>query len=185
MPVMGYPIVKSMISWFYFPDSLLWFSSPIPNTTFNKSVLLLMNVFKLLDELQKCRPWSDAAFCGVWSGSIMFAQDSFRIHRVSAVVWSNRIPSEIFLDPPLTSVETLQLWSWPRWLSWLRRLTGDQEVAGSTPAKVGNILSWRLIMKYFSLPLIQEGQLSVSGERVCTILVNRLGLSLPSKRVVR
>ena len=30
-----------------------------------------------------------------------------------------------------------------------------------------------------SLPLIQEGQLSVSGERMCT------GLSLPSKRVVR
>ena len=28
-------------------------------------------------------------------------------------------------------------------------LTGDQEVAGSIPAKVGNILSWRLIMKYF------------------------------------
>ena len=26
----------------------------------------------------------------------------------------------------------------------------------------------------FSLPLIQEGQLSVSGERMCTILVNRL-----------
>ena len=25
----------------------------------------------------------------------------------------------------------------------------------------------------FSLPLIQEGQLSVSGERMCTILVNR------------
>ena len=33
------------------------------------------------------------------------------------------------------------------------------------------------------LPLIQEGQLSVSGERMCTILVR--GLSLPSKRVVR
>ena len=29
------------------------------------------------------------------------------------------------------------------------RLTGDQEVAGSIPAEVGNILSWRLIMKYF------------------------------------
>ena len=28
------------------------------------------------------------------------------------------------------------------------RLTGDQEVAGSTPAGSGNILSWRLIMKY-------------------------------------
>ena len=35
------------------------------------------------------------------------------------------------------------------WLSWMRRLTGDQEVAGSTPAEVGNILSWRLIVKYF------------------------------------
>ena len=56
--------------------------------------------------------------------------------------------------------------------------TGDQEVAGSTPAKVSSILSWRLIMKYFlvilSLPLIQEGQLSVSGKRMCTILVKRL-----------
>ena len=29
------------------------------------------------------------------------------------------------------------------------RPTGDQEVAGSTPAEVGNILSWRLVMKYF------------------------------------
>ena len=37
----------------------------------------------------------------------------------------------------------------PCWLSWMRRPTGDQEVAGSTPAEVGNILSWRLIMKYF------------------------------------
>ena len=37
----------------------------------------------------------------------------------------------------------------PRGLSWMRRPTGDQEVAGSTPAEVGNILSWRLIMKYF------------------------------------
>ena len=29
------------------------------------------------------------------------------------------------------------------------RPTEDQEFAGSTPAEVGNILSWRLIMKYF------------------------------------
>ena len=28
-------------------------------------------------------------------------------------------------------------------------LTGDQEVIGSIPAKSGNILSWRWIMKYF------------------------------------
>ena len=36
-----------------------------------------------------------------------------------------------------------------------------------------------------SLPLIQEKQLSVSGERMCTILVNLLEDSLPSKSVVR
>ena len=29
--------------------------------------------------------------------------------------------------------------------------TGDQEVARSTPAEIGDILSWRLIMKYFLL----------------------------------
>ena len=29
------------------------------------------------------------------------------------------------------------------------RPTGDKGVAGSTPAEVGNIRSWRLIMKYF------------------------------------
>ena len=37
----------------------------------------------------------------------------------------------------------------PGGCSWMRRPTGDQEVAGSIPAEVGNILSWRLIMKYF------------------------------------
>ena len=37
----------------------------------------------------------------------------------------------------------------PRWLSWMRRLTVDHEVVGSTPTEVGNILSWRLIVKYF------------------------------------
>ena len=66
----------------------------------------------------------------------------------------------------------------PRWLSWMRRPTGDQEVAGSTPAEVGNIFSWIdhdiFSAVILSLPLIQEGKLSVSGERMCTILVNRL-----------
>ena len=61
----------------------------------------------------------------------------------------------------------------------MRRPTGDQEVAGSTPAEVGNILISEIGHEIFStvilsLPLIQEGQLSVSGERMCTILVNRL-----------
>ena len=29
----------------------------------------------------------------------------------------------------------------PRWLSWMRRPTEDQEVVGSTPAEVGNNFS--------------------------------------------
>ena len=76
----------------------------------------------------------------------------------------------------------------PRWLSWMRRPTGDQEVAGSTPppppppppppqsrqhsfVEIDHEIFSTVIL---SLPLIQEGQLSVSGERMCTILVNRL-----------
>ena len=52
----------------------------------------------------------------------------------------------------------------PRWLSWMRRPTGDQEVAGSAPAKVGEIDHEIFSTVILSLPLIQEGQLSVSGE---------------------
>ena len=55
--------------------------------------------------------------------------------------------------------------------------TGDQEVAGSTPAGSATfveIWSWNIFTVILSLPLIQEGQLSVSGERKCTILVNHL-----------
>ena len=68
------------------------------------------------------------------------------------------------------------------------RLTGDEEVAGSIPG-FGNILSWRLIMKYFlgSFSAFADArrQLSVTGERLCTVLVNCLeGLSLPRKRVI-
>ena len=54
------------------------------------------------------------------------------------------------------------------------RSTGDQEVVGSTP------LSWQhsfveIDHEIFSTVIpLQEGQLLVSGERVCTILVNRL-----------
>ena len=56
--------------------------------------------------------------------------------------------------------------------------------------RVGSILSLRFDHEIFStgtrsLPLIQEGQLSVSGERMCTILVNRLEDCLPSKSVVK
>ena len=58
-------------------------------------------------------------------------------------------------------------------------LTGDQEIAGSTPARSATFFLWRfdheiLSTVFLSLPLIQEGQLSVCDERMCTILVNRL-----------
>ena len=67
----------------------------------------------------------------------------------------------------------------PRWLSWMRRQTGDQEVAGSTPRQGWQHSFVEIDHEIFStvilsLPLIQEGRLSVSGERMCTILVNRL-----------
>ena len=61
----------------------------------------------------------------------------------------------------------------------MRRPTGDQEVAGSTPCRGQQHSFVEIDREIFStvilsLPLIQEGQLSVSGERMCTILVNRL-----------
>ena len=67
----------------------------------------------------------------------------------------------------------------PRWLVWMRRQTGDQEVAGSTPRQGWQHSFVEIDHEIFStvilsLPLIQEGQLSVSGERMCTMLVNRL-----------
>ena len=58
------------------------------------------------------------------------------------------------------------------------RPNGDQEVAVRPPpgrqhsfVEIDNEIFSTVIL---SLPLIQEGQLSVSGERMCTILVNRL-----------
>ena len=55
-----------------------------------------------------------------------------------------------YLANILYPIYLTQYWdSWPQWLSWMHRPTGDQEVAGSTSTEVGNILSWRLIMKYF------------------------------------
>ena len=56
--------------------------------------------------------------------------------------------------------------------------TGDQEVVGLTPQgrqhpfmEIDHEIFSAVIL---SLPLIQEGQLSVSGEGMCTILVNHL-----------
>ena len=57
--------------------------------------------------------------------------------------------------------------------------TDDQEVAGSTPIRSATFLSWRFDYKIFStvilsLPLIQGDHLLISGERMCTLLVNCL-----------
>ena len=58
------------------------------------------------------------------------------------------------------------------------RPTGDQEIVGSTPTgsatffrEIDHEIFFTVIL---SLPLIQAEQLSVSGKRMCTILVNRL-----------
>ena len=51
------------------------------------------------------------------------------------------------------------------------RPIGDQEVAGLTPTRSATFIYEDLIMK---LALIQEWHLSVSGERMCKILVNCL-----------
>ena len=49
------------------------------------------------------------------------------------------------------------------------RLTGDQEVTGQQHSFL------EIDHEIFSLPsAVQEGHLSVSGKRMCTILVNRL-----------
>ena len=59
-------------------------------------------------------------------------------------------------------------------------LTGDQEVASRLDPRRGRQHSFVEIDReifstvILSLLLIQEGQLSVSGERMCTILVNCL-----------
>ena len=68
-----------------------------------------------------------------------------RFHRYSCFMW--RVCFTKLIKANFYTVTTG--YSQPRWLSWMRRPTGDQEVAGSTPVDVGNILSWRLIMKYF------------------------------------
>ena len=55
------------------------------------------------------------------------------------------------------------------------RPTGDQEVAGSTPACQQHSFVEIEYDYGHSLQLVQEGQLTVSGERMCTIPVNRFG----------
>ena len=63
------------------------------------------------------------------------------------------------------------------------RLTGDQEVMGLIPARSGNIFLMEIEHEIFSMGilsflLIQEEQMSVSGQRRCTSTGLRR-LSLP------
>ena len=56
-------------------------------------------------------------------------------------------------------------------------IRSDQEVAGSTSAGSATFfadISYLFSTDIFSIPLLQEGQLSVSDERMCTILVHHL-----------
>ena len=58
---------------------------------FNKSILLLVNVYKTAGWVAKhCRPWLDAAFwCLIWFYTVCSGL-SVRIRRVSMVIWLNR-----------------------------------------------------------------------------------------------
>ena len=60
------------------------------------------------------------------------------------------------------------------------RPIGNQEVGGSTPARSATLRFHDEIFStvILSLPLIQERQLSTSGERMCTVLVNCLEATL-------
>ena len=68
-----------------------------------------------------------------------------------------------YSNETLTCIEELHLFCRPRWLRWMRRPTGDQEVVGSTPAEVGNILSWSWNIFYgHSLPSADSRRAVVS-----------------------
>ena len=59
------------------------------------------------------------------------------------------------------------------------RPTVDQEVAGPTPAEVGNILSWRFIMKYFLRSFspfrwFKQGSSQFMMKKCAQVLVTRL-----------
>ena len=66
----------------------------------------------------------------------------------------------------------------PRWLSWMRvRLVIRRSRVRLTPGRQHSFMeiwSQNTFYGHSLLPLIQEGQLSVSGGRMCTILVHLL-----------
>ena len=67
---------------------------------------------------------------------------------LSVAIWVISIYS-IWLGLSTPILRVIMITCQPQWLSWMRCPSGDQEIMGLTPAEVGNILSWRLITKYF------------------------------------
>ena len=122
-------------------------------TTTKKSISLPCAQRVLLKRLNSCRK------------KVLFSPEN----TTSVIDFSQRI---------LTVLLYLFFPEWPQWLSWMRRLSGDQEVAGNprrgwqhSVMEIDHEIFSKVIL---SLLLIQEGRLSVSGERMCTILVNCL-----------
>ena len=85
--------------------------------------------------------------------------------------------------PHFQQVNFTSCLSQPRWLNWMCVLTRSLQVR---PPLDGQHSFEEIDHEIFSsvilsLLLFQEGQLSDSGERMPTVLVNRLGLSCPVK----
>ena len=102
---------------------------------------------------------------------------------------SNDYPQHIFLWRNKKTITIFQaredkhhlMWSWMQVMqdNILLIFSWKYFVGNLLVSTLGNILSWRFDHEIFltvilSLPLVQEGQLSVSGKRMCTILVNCL-----------
>ena len=80
------------------------YSHPLPfamHLSSTNPFYYLWMCIKLRMSGKQCRPWSDAAYCGVWSGSPLFAQACLSEYKINAQIQSNRTPSEIILDPRL------------------------------------------------------------------------------------
>ena len=142
---------------------------------------------------KQCWPWPGTAFYGVRYESKLcsgLSVQTFMICTVNvkATVWTFHLlefeaswsnvrldwARNYYIEFPYHT-RTIRR---PRWLSWMRRPTGDQEV--------GNILSWRLIMKYFQRSFspfcwFKKG----SCQFLTKECAQYCGLSLPSIRVVR
>ena len=70
--------------------------------------------------------------------STYFSTSRSQLYMSVTFISKSQVVKRVLLYKTLASVAQLDA-----------RPTGDQKVAGSTPTEVGNILSWRLIMKYF------------------------------------